>query len=63
MATPVVTIGGKNAEVLFSGLAPCYVGLWQLNIRVPADLAPGMETPMAITLDQQTSNTTTVAIR
>jgi uncharacterized protein (TIGR03437 family) len=63
MATPVVTIGGKNAEVLFSGLAPCYVGLWQLNIRVPADLMPGLETPMAITLDQQTSNATTVAIQ
>jgi uncharacterized protein (TIGR03437 family) len=63
MATPVVTIGGKSAEVLFSGLAPCYVGLWQLNIRVPADLVPGLETPMAITLDQQTSNATTVAIQ
>jgi len=63
MTTPVVTIGGKNAEVLFSGLAPCYVGLWQLNIRVPADAPPGMETPLVITSDQQTSNATTVAIR
>ena len=37
--TPVVTIGGQNAQVLFSGLAPTVVGLYQLNVVVPAGVS------------------------
>jgi uncharacterized protein (TIGR03437 family) len=36
MATPTVTIGGQNATVLFSGLTPTAVGLYQINATVPA---------------------------
>ena len=35
VATPTVTIGGQNATVLFSGLTPTTVGLYQLNVTVP----------------------------
>ncbi len=45
---PTVTIGGRAAEVLFSGLAPSYVGLYQLNVGVPADAPTGMQ-PVVIT--------------
>jgi minor extracellular serine protease Vpr len=34
-AVPTVTIGGQNATVLYSGLAPTTVGLYQLNVTVP----------------------------
>jgi uncharacterized protein (TIGR03437 family) len=34
--TPRVFIGDEEAAVEFSGLAPGYVGLWQINARVPA---------------------------
>lgn len=35
------TIGGMQAEVLFAGAAPNFLGLIQVNIRVPAGLPPG----------------------
>jgi len=42
LAAPEVTIGGRRAEVRFSGLTPFSVGLYQLNVVVPAELAPGL---------------------
>jgi uncharacterized protein (TIGR03437 family) len=39
---PEVTIGGAAAPVQFSGLAPSYVGLYQVNVTVPQSLQPGM---------------------
>jgi minor extracellular serine protease Vpr len=40
---PTVTMGGKQAQVLFSGLAPNYVGLNQLNVLVRADAPVGTQ--------------------
>lgn len=36
-----VTMGGYNAEVQFSGLAPGFVGLYQINARVPTNVPSG----------------------
>ncbi len=41
---PVVTIGGKRAEVIYSGLAPGRVGVYQINVIVPPDSAAGVQT-------------------
>ena len=43
LATPSVTIGGRPAAVSFSGLAPGFPGLNQVNFVVPADTPPGMQ--------------------
>ncbi len=40
---PAVTIGGKAAVVAFSGLAPGFPGLYQLNVTVPVDAPTGMQ--------------------
>ena len=44
-----VTIGGVNAQVLFAGLAPGFVGLYQLNVVVPSGLPAG---PATITISE-----------
>jgi uncharacterized protein (TIGR03437 family) len=41
MNAPTVTIGGANAPVSFSGLAPGFVGLYQVNVQVPSSLKAG----------------------
>ncbi len=38
---PVVTIGGRTARVLISGLAPGLAGVYQVNVVVPDGLRPG----------------------
>ena len=35
-------------DILFSGLAPNFVGLWQLNIRIPDKVAPDPAVPVAV---------------
>ncbi len=38
---PVAMIGGKSAQVLFSGLTPGLAGVYQVNVVVPDGLKPG----------------------
>ncbi len=60
---PTVTIGGSPARVLFSGMAPGFVGLWQINAEVPQDVSPGPAVPMTITAGGVASNTVTIAVQ
>lgn len=64
VTTPVVLIGGVQAQVLFSGLAPQFVGINQLNIVVPAGVPPGDAVPLQIQMDGVTSSDqVTIAVR
>jgi uncharacterized protein (TIGR03437 family) len=56
--TPVVTIGGQPATVLFSGLVPGVVGEYQLNVTVPAGIAAGNQ-PIVVSIGGQSSPATT----
>ena len=49
-ALPVVTIGGVATTVLYSGLAPGYPGLYQLDVQVPKGVAPGDDVPVQVTM-------------
>jgi minor extracellular serine protease Vpr len=45
MAAPTITIGGQTAStVQFSGLAPGFVSLYQVNVEVPAGISAGPQT-------------------
>lgn len=48
LTRPDVFIGYKSAPVLFSGLAPGWVGLWQINIAVPPDAPVGSAVPLIV---------------
>jgi uncharacterized protein (TIGR03437 family) len=43
VATPSITIGGQPATVTFSGLAPGYADLYQVNAVVPAGIGTGAQ--------------------
>jgi uncharacterized protein (TIGR03437 family) len=55
LSMPQVTIGGLNAPVIFSGLAPGFVGLYQVDAQVPATVTPGSAVPIVIALDDAQS--------
>lgn len=57
-----VTIGGVAAQVLFSGLAPGFVGLWQINAVLPTGLPTNLTTNLTIELKGKSSFTTTLAV-
>ncbi len=54
------TIGGVPAEVSFSGLAPGFVGLYQMNVRVP-EIADGVA-EVIVTVNGSASNPVTIQI-
>ncbi len=59
---PQVTIGGMAANVLFSGLAPGFAGLYQLNVAIPG-IPPGDDTALRIEMPGGAAATATIAIR
>ena len=61
LSTPQVTMGGELAEVRFSGLAPGFVGLYQVNARVPDGLAAGPQ--LLVMTSGLSSNSVTLAIQ
>jgi uncharacterized protein (TIGR03437 family) len=51
---PVVMIGGQQATVQFAGLAPPYVGLYQVNAYIPTGIGTGNQ-PITIAIGGKTS--------
>ena len=62
LTKPTVTVDGIPAEVQFSGLSGCCVGLNQLNVKIPANTRSGNDIPVVLTIGGKQSNTVTVAI-
>lgn len=58
-----VTIGGVAANVLFSGLTPGFVGLYQVNAIVPNGVTPGSQVPVTLTGAGQQSMPVTIAVQ
>jgi uncharacterized protein (TIGR03437 family) len=61
--TPTVTIGGVQASTNFAGLAPGYVGVYQVNALVPATITPGAAVPLSLSDGGVSSRTVTIAVQ
>jgi uncharacterized protein (TIGR03437 family) len=61
-AEATVTIDGVPAVVEFSGTAPDFVGLNQINVRVPSGTRSGPDIPVVLTMGTKQSNTVTIAV-
>jgi uncharacterized protein (TIGR03437 family) len=59
---PEVTIGGIPAAVYFSGHAPGWTGLYQINVQVPQGLASGRQ-PLVIGIAGVISRSVPILIR
>jgi uncharacterized protein (TIGR03437 family) len=60
-AAASVTIGGVQAEISYSGLAPGFVGLYQINAVVPSGLTSGNQ-PVIITVNGTQSSITLLPV-
>jgi uncharacterized protein (TIGR03437 family) len=49
LVQPIVTLGGVELPLLYSGLAPGLVGVDQINVAVPFNVPQGMSVPLVIT--------------
>jgi len=59
---PTVTIDGLPAEVQFSGLAPGFVGLYQVNVVVPPSIITSSTISVLLTIGGKQSNQVTIAV-
>jgi uncharacterized protein (TIGR03437 family) len=63
LTKPIVTVGGIQAQVLFSGLQPQFVGVNQVNIIIPPNAPTGDAVPLQFQIGGITSpNNITIAV-
>jgi adhesin/invasin len=58
-----VTIGAKEARVVFAGLVPGFTGLYQVNAILPEGVAPCDEAPVVLAVAGQASPPVSIAVR
>jgi len=63
LVRPQVAVGGRMAEVVYSGDAPGYPGYYQVNFRLPDGVSPGSAVPVRLTYFGRPSNEITIAVQ
>jgi len=61
--TPSVEFGGVAGTILFSGLAPGFIGVYQVNVQLPLNAPAGPSVPVVLKIGGVASNTVTIAIQ
>jgi uncharacterized protein (TIGR03437 family) len=63
LAAVTARIGGSDAQVLYAGPAPGFIGLDQLNLRVPRSLAGCQVRDIVLTVDGHSANVVQVSTK
>ena len=58
-----LTIGGQSSQAAFAGLAPEFVGLYQINTEVPKGVTPGSIVPVVLSVAGQQSTPVTINLQ
>jgi uncharacterized protein (TIGR03437 family) len=62
VSTPQVYVGGVPARLQFSGMAPSFAGLWQVNVFLPEESFINGQVPVRIFMDGVDSNEVSVFV-
>jgi uncharacterized protein (TIGR03437 family) len=63
---PVVKIGGVTVPdnlILFSGFAPQFAGLYQINLTIPDGITPSNQVPVSVQMGSITSSAVSIAMQ
>jgi uncharacterized protein (TIGR03437 family) len=58
-----VTVGGVKVGTSFSGLAPGFTGLYQVNATLPAGIAPSQQAPLVLSQGGRSGGSATVPVQ
>ena len=58
-----VLLNGTELPASFAGLAPGFIGLYQVNVTIPAGTPPGLSIPLMLKVGGQQSNPVLVALQ
>jgi uncharacterized protein (TIGR03437 family) len=62
-APVTVLLNGTELPTSFAGLAPGFIGLYQVNVTIPAGTPPGLGIPLTLKVGRQQSNSVLVALQ
>ena len=56
-------LNGAELPASYAGLAPGFIGLYQVNVMVPAGTPPGLSIPLMLKVGSEQSNPVLVALQ
>jgi uncharacterized protein (TIGR03437 family) len=63
VAAPTIKVGGIETPSLFSGIAPGFAGLYQVDFQVPTGVTEGDAVPLTVSMPGSTTGSATLAVR
>ena len=58
-----VLLNGTELPASYAGLTPGFIGLYQVNVTVPASTPPGLGIPLTLNVEGQQSNSVLVSLQ
>src|SRR5262249_12891129 len=62
-STMCFAVGSTFGEIVFSGLAPGTVGVWEIDVKIPTGALSGPAVPVRAVVNGTLSNLVTIAIK